>query len=84
MHIHCRIAENPEDISAIRVATGEADALIGGDLVVSAGHKTLGLTHAGRTGAVVNSHQIVTGDFTRDTEFQLPYDRLSLALVGRG
>ncbi|MCZ4254806.1 indolepyruvate ferredoxin oxidoreductase family protein [Sulfitobacter sp. G21635-S1] len=83
VHIHCRIAERPEDISAIRVATGEADALIGGDLVVSAGNKTLGLTRAGRTGAVVNSHQIITGEFTRDTEFQMPYDRLTLALEAR-
>ena len=83
VHIHCRLAEKPEDISAIRVATGEADALIGGDLVVSAGNKTLGLTKQGRTGAVVNSHQIITGDFTRDTEFQLPYDRLTLALEAR-
>ena len=83
VHIHCRIANRPEDISAIRVATGEADALIGGDLVVSAGTKTLGLTRAGRTGAVVNSHQIITGEFTRDTEFQMPYDRLTLALEAR-
>ncbi|MBD3663495.1 indolepyruvate ferredoxin oxidoreductase family protein [Sulfitobacter sp. TSTF-M16] len=83
VHIHCRIANQPEDISAIRVATGEADALIGGDLVVSAGHKTLGLTKAGRTGAVVNSHEIITGDFTRNTDFQMPYDRLSLALEAR-
>ncbi|KKK67490.1 hypothetical protein LCGC14_2953550, partial [marine sediment metagenome] len=83
VHIHCRLAERPTDISAIRVATGEAQTLIGGDLVVSAGHKTLGLTRAGRTGAVVNSHQIITGDFTRDTEFQMPYDRLSLALEAR-
>jgi len=83
VHIHCRLAERPEDISAIRVATGEADALIGGDLVVSAGTKTLGLTRAGRTGAVVNSHQIITGDFTRNTEFQMPYDRLTLALEAR-
>ena len=30
VHIHCRIAEKPSDISAIRVATGECDALIGG------------------------------------------------------
>ena len=43
VHIHCRLADKPGDISAIRVATGEADALIGGDLVVSAGSKTLGL-----------------------------------------
>jgi indolepyruvate ferredoxin oxidoreductase len=81
--IHCRLANAPQDISAIRVATGECDALIGGDLVVSAGAKTLGLTATGRTGAVVNSHQIITGDFTRNTEFQLPYDRLELALEAR-
>ena len=83
VHIHCRLAERPEDISAIRVATGEADALIGGDLVVSAGAKTLGLTRAGRTGAVVNNHEIVTGEFTRNTEFTIPSDRLELALAAR-
>ncbi len=83
VHIHCRLAENPPDISAIRVATGECDALIGGDLVVSAGAKTLGLTRTGRTGAVVNNHEIMTGDFTRDTEFKLPSDRLELALEAR-
>ena len=83
VHIHCRLANSPDDISAIRVATGEADALIGGDLVVSAGAKTLGLTSAARTGAVVNAHEIITGDFTRDTEFHLPSERLSLALEAR-
>ncbi|WP_299625831.1 indolepyruvate ferredoxin oxidoreductase family protein [uncultured Tateyamaria sp.] len=83
VHIHCRLANDPADISAIRVATGEADALIGGDLVVSAGAKTLGLTASGRTGAVVNSHEIITGDFTRDTEFALPSERLALALEAR-
>lgn len=81
--IHCRLAEKPEDISAIRVATGECDALIGGDLVVSAESKTLGLTRLAKTGAVVNSHEIITGDFTRDTEFTIPVDRLELALQAR-
>jgi indolepyruvate ferredoxin oxidoreductase len=83
VHIHCRLANDPHDISAIRVATGECDVLIGGDLVVSAGAKTLGLTQAGRTGAVVNSHEIITGDFTRDTEFRLPTERMTLALEAR-
>ena len=83
VHIHCRLANDPHDISAIRVATGECDVLIGGDLVVSAGAKTLGLTQVGRTGAVVNSHEIITGDFTRDTEFRLPTERMTLALEAR-
>ena len=83
VHIHCRIAESPEDISAVRVATGEADALIGGDLVVSAGMKTLALTNSGRTGAVVNSHEIVTGEFTRNTEFRIPASDLRVSLQAR-
>ena len=83
VHVHCRIANSPADISAIRVATGECDALIGGDLVVSSGAKTIGLTSTGRTGAVVNDHEIVTGDFTRDTEFKIPNDRLRLTLEAR-
>ena len=41
VHIHCRIANSPEDISVVRVASGEADTLIGGDLLVTAGDKTL-------------------------------------------
>ncbi|MEM6596092.1 MAG: DUF6537 domain-containing protein, partial [Pseudomonadota bacterium] len=83
VHIHCRLANRPEDISAIRVATGEAHALIGGDLVVSAGAKTLGLMKPGVSGAVVNSHEIITGDFTRNTEFSLPSDSLRVSLEAK-
>ncbi|MEO9864212.1 MAG: indolepyruvate ferredoxin oxidoreductase family protein [Yoonia sp.] len=83
VHIHCRLAENPDDIAAIRVAIGEAHTLIGGDLVVSAGAKTLGLMKQGQTMGVVNSHEIITGDFTRDTGFKLPTDQLKLSLEAR-
>jgi indolepyruvate ferredoxin oxidoreductase len=82
VHIHCRIGETPEDISAIRVALGECDALIGGDLVVSAQGSTLGLM-APTGGAVVNRHEIITGDFTRDTAFAIPGADLHLALTAR-
>ncbi|MEO0830603.1 MAG: indolepyruvate ferredoxin oxidoreductase family protein, partial [Pseudomonadota bacterium] len=83
VHIHLRLAEKPSDISAIRVALGEAHCVIGGDLVVSAGAKTLGLMKAGQTGAVVNAAEIITGDFTRDTEFRIPADRLRLQLEAK-
>jgi len=81
--IHLRLANRPEDISAIRIGAGEADAVIGGDLVVTGGAKTLALMAAGRTGAAVNGHETVTGDFTRDTEFRIPGKALKLALRAR-
>ncbi|MCL7463741.1 indolepyruvate ferredoxin oxidoreductase family protein [Phaeovulum sp. NW3] len=83
VHIHLRLANRPEDISAIRVAVGEADCVIGGDLVVTAGAKTLGLMTTGRTGAVVNAHEIVTGEFTRNRDFHLPTGQLRLGLEAR-
>ena len=83
VHIHCRIGESPSDINAIRIATGECDTLIGGDLVVSAGAKTIGLMKSGRTAGVVNSHEIMTGAFTRDADFKLPSDQLRLSLEAR-
>jgi indolepyruvate ferredoxin oxidoreductase len=83
VHIHLRLAERPQDINAIRVAMGEADCVIGGDLVVTAGAKTLGLMRQGRTGAVVNGHEIITGEFTRNREFRLPSGQMRLALEAR-
>jgi len=87
VHIHCRLGERPSDISAIRVAAGECDTLIGGDLVVSAGAKTIGLLQKGVTRAIVNSHEVVTGAFTQDPDFRIPSDGLARALrdrVGEG
>ncbi|MRX51275.1 indolepyruvate ferredoxin oxidoreductase family protein [Paracoccus sp. S-4012] len=83
VQIHLRLADRPEDISAIRVAVGEADAVIGGDLVVTAGARTLGMMTEGRTGAVVNDHEIVTGEFTRNRDFRLPAAGLKLSLERR-
>ena len=74
--IHCRIAERPDDISAIRVSVGEADCLIGGDLVVAAGSEILATAKRGRTGASVNGHETITGEFTRNPEFRIPGEQL--------
>ena len=81
--IHVRIAAKPADITAIRVAAGEADAVIGGDLVVAAGPKTLAAMAPGRTRALVNRHEIVTGRFVRDGAYSLPAERLRQALEAR-
>ncbi|MFQ5567399.1 MAG: DUF6537 domain-containing protein, partial [Paracoccaceae bacterium] len=81
--IHCRIAPEPADISAIRISAGEADAVIGGDLVVTAAPKTLGAMERGRARVLCNTHEIVTGEFTHNTEFRLPSAALKLALERR-
>ncbi|MEX3015384.1 indolepyruvate ferredoxin oxidoreductase family protein [Gymnodinialimonas hymeniacidonis] len=81
--IHLRLANSPDGIAAIRVGAGEADTVIGGDLVVTGGAKTLGQMATGRTGAAVNSHEITTGDFTLDTEFTVPGKDLEVALQAR-
>lgn len=84
VQIHCRIARQPSDISAIRVANGEAHCVIGGDLVVTAGTaEMLALTQHGKTQAIVNTHETITGDFTRDTEFRLPFDSLKQRLLAQ-
>jgi indolepyruvate ferredoxin oxidoreductase len=81
--IHVRIAPRPADITAIRVAAGEADAVIGGDLVVAAGPKCLSAMRRGRTRVVCNEHEIVTGRFVKDGAYSLPSERLRRAVEGR-
>lgn len=83
VQIHCRFAARPEDISAVRVSVGEADAVIGGDLVVTGTGKIQGMMTKGRTNAVVNSHEIITGTFTRDREFRIPGSDLKISLQAR-
>ena len=74
--VHCRIASRPEAIDAIRVAVGEADAILGGDLVVAASPDALAAMDTGRSVAVCNTHLVPTGQFTADPDLHLPTRRL--------
>ncbi|MFZ2854501.1 MAG: indolepyruvate ferredoxin oxidoreductase family protein [Rhodocyclaceae bacterium] len=73
---HLRITDRPEDIHAARIATGEAHAIIGGDLVVSAGAEALSKMLAGRTRAVVNVAETPTADFTHDPDWKFPQQHM--------
>jgi len=81
--IHCRIADTPADISAIRLAAGECDLLLGGDLVVSGGPRVLSLLTATRTRAFMAMDEVLTGDFTRSPDLRLPGPALKSAIAGR-
>ncbi len=69
---HIRIASRPEDIHAVRIAAGDADLLIGCDSVVAASPEGLTKLRRGKTRAVVNEHETITGAFTRDPDFPFP------------
>jgi indolepyruvate ferredoxin oxidoreductase len=78
---HVRIAERPEDIHAVRVAAGEANALIGGDIVVSANTEALAKMKAGVTRAVVNCAATPTAEFIRNPDWQFPLEKMQRTIL---
>ena len=73
---HVRLAPKPEDIHAVRISAGGARLVLGCDLVVAAGFEALSKMTPGESYAVINSHETVTGDFTRNPDFHFPGRRL--------
>ena len=72
---HLRIGNSPEELHAVRIASGGAKALIGCDLVTSGQADTVSkLTRQSR--AVVNAYRQFTGDFTRNPDFRFPTDEI--------
>ncbi len=69
---HVRIADTPEDIHAVRLASGGARLILGCDNVVAAARDSLSKVEPGETVAAVNTHETITGDFTRDPDYVFP------------
>jgi indolepyruvate ferredoxin oxidoreductase len=80
VYSHIRLARTPEDIHAVRIAAGGARLLLGCDIVVSGSFDALAKLRAGYSHAVVNEHETVTGDFTRNPDFTLPGRELHKAV----
>jgi len=72
VYSHVRIAARPEQIHAVRLAAGGADLLLGCDLVVSGGAEALAKLEVGHSRAIVNTHETIIGDFTRDPDMVFP------------
>ena len=69
---HVRIACEQEQIKAVRIPAGEADLLIGCDLVVTAGYECLAKAADGRTHALVNVAEQATAAFLLDPDASFP------------
>ena len=80
---HVRIARTSAEIHAIRAGLAGADLVLGCDLVVTGSNKVLETIRPGHTDVVLNSHEMITGDFTRDPEFRLPACEIAQAIRER-
>ncbi len=69
---HIRIAENSAALHAVRIAHGAARLLVGCDLVVAAGAEATATLDPATSRAIVNSHETITGDFTRNPDLAFP------------
>ncbi|WXL24671.1 indolepyruvate ferredoxin oxidoreductase family protein [Ectopseudomonas mendocina] len=78
---HIRIAAQQDDIYAVRIAAGEADLLLGCDLVVSASEDALAKLNDKIAHAVINSHEAPTAEFTRNPDAQVPGAAMREAII---
>lgn len=77
---HVRLANSPSDIHAVRIANGEADVILGGDLVVTGMSQSAATIRPGITGVIVNTHETMPGEFTRNVDYRLPSERIKQQL----
>ena len=73
---HVRVGARQEDIHAVRVAAGDADLLLGCDLVVSAAEDPLAKVDIDRSHAIVNCFEAPTAAFTRDPDARFPTEAM--------
>ncbi|WP_312327214.1 indolepyruvate ferredoxin oxidoreductase family protein [Stenotrophomonas sp.] len=69
---HIRIAKRPEDIHAVRIAAGEADLVVGCDMVVVNDYWALSKVRAERSQVVLNTYEAMPGTFTTRPDMQFP------------
>lgn len=77
-----RLAEDEKQLHAVRIGKGEADLLLGTDLVVSASADVRSKLSANRSRALINSEVVPTADIVTDRDTKLPTDNM-IAALGR-
>jgi len=76
-----RFANPGEPLYAPRVGTAAADAVLGCDIVVTAGRDALARMAPGRTRVVANVASTPTADFTRNADWKFPLGEMESAIV---
>ena len=80
VYCHVKIGRRPSDVHAIRIAAGEANLLLGCDLVVAGAKQVLSAVELGKTAVIVNSAEVFPGDIERNPDFMLPAESIRQAI----
>ncbi|TXL63539.1 indolepyruvate ferredoxin oxidoreductase family protein [Zeimonas arvi] len=78
---YVRIGRAGEPLYAPRIGTAAADAVLGCDIVVTAGREALARMVPGRTRVVANVASTPTADFTRNADWKFPLGEMESAIV---
>lgn len=73
---HLRVANKQDDISAVRIPAGDADLLLGCDLVVSTNDEAIAKVNVERSYAVINDSEAPTAEFVYNPDAQFPLDSM--------
>ena len=76
-----RIFKDPKEISTIRLSYGDTNLLMGFDLLVANDEEVLRTLDKQKTKSIINSDEVMTGEFTRDKNFSLPFDKMKENLI---
>ena len=69
---HIRLANREDDIRSVRLNAGSADLILGCDSLVTGADLALSTMALGRTRVIINTHEQITGHFTRNPDMQFP------------
>ncbi|MBS0327978.1 MAG: indolepyruvate ferredoxin oxidoreductase family protein [Proteobacteria bacterium] len=69
---HVRIADDPEQLYATRIAAGEAKLVLACDILTGIGDEALAKMQKGVTKAIVNSARVMPAQFTREPDLAFP------------
>lgn len=77
---HVRVGKTQDAINAVRIPAGDADLLLGCDLVVASGNEAMAKANIERSFAVVNDYESATAEFVSNPDAEFPAEAMKATI----
>jgi indolepyruvate ferredoxin oxidoreductase len=78
---HVKVAKSPAHLRAQRIATGEADLVLGCDMLTAGAQDAISKMRPGRTMAVINLHEQPPGTFAQNADWEYPVESVRALIM---